>query len=92
MLCLCYATVHTAVLAPLTHLTSANVKFKWTNVEQMAFNKIKQIVRHEMLLSYPVFNQPFEIYTENSHTQLGAVINCLLLKETSTGSKAIYNY
>ena len=29
------------VLAPLTHLTSANIKFEWTNVEQMAFDKIK---------------------------------------------------
>ena len=28
-------------LAPLTHLTTADVKFEWTNVEQMAFNKIK---------------------------------------------------
>ena len=56
-------------------LTSANVKFEWTNVEQMAFDKIKQIVGHETLLSYPDFNQPFEIHTDASHTQLGAVIS-----------------
>ena len=74
-------------------LTSANVKFEWTNVKQMAFDKIKQIVRCETLLSYPDFNLPFEIHTNASHTQLGAVIsqkaNCLLLKETSTSSKVI---
>ena len=63
------------VLTPLTHLTSANVKFEWTNVEQLAFDKIKQIVRHKMLLSYPDFNQPFEIHTDASHTQLGVVIS-----------------
>ena len=57
------------------HLTSANVKFKWTDVEQMAFDKIKQIVGHQTLLSYPDFNQPFEIHTDASHTQLGAVIS-----------------
>ena len=56
-------------------LTSANVKFKWTDVEQMAFNKIKQIVGHETLLSYPDFNLPFEIHTNVSHTQLGVVIS-----------------
>ena len=56
------------VLAPLTCLTSANVK-------QMAFNKIKQIVGHETLLSYPDFNIPYEIHTDASHTQLGAVNN-----------------
>ena len=63
------------VLTPLTRLTSPNVKFEWTNIEQMAFNKIKQIVRREMLLSYPDFNQPFEIHTDASHTQLGVVIS-----------------
>ena len=57
------------------HLTSANVKFEWTNVEQTAFNKIKQIVGHETLLSYPDFNLPFEIHTNASHTQLGVVIS-----------------
>ena len=41
----------------------------------MAFNKIKQIVGHEMLLSYPDLNQPFEIHTDATHTQLGAVIS-----------------
>ena len=56
-------------------LTSANVKFEWTNVEQMAFNKIKQIVGCETLLSYPDFNLPFEIHTDASHNQLGAVIS-----------------
>ena len=63
------------VLAPLTCLTSANVKFEWTDVEQMAFDKIKQIVGHETLSSYPDFNLPFEIHTDASQTQLGAVIS-----------------
>ena len=56
-------------------LTSANVQFEWTDVEQMAFDKIKQIVRRETLLSYPDFNLPFEIHTDASHTQLGVEIS-----------------
>ena len=69
-------TSRSEVLTPLTHLTSANVKFKWTsNVEQMALNKIQQIVKCEMLLSYPDFNQPFKIHTDASHTKLGVVIS-----------------
>ena len=63
------------VLVPLTHLTSSNIKFEWTNIEQMAFNKIKQIVGRKTLLSYPDFNKPFEIHTDTNHTQLGAVIS-----------------
>ena len=54
------------VLAPLIRLTSANVKFKWTNVKQMAFDKIKQIVRRETLLLF---------LSDASHTQLGVVIS-----------------
>ena len=41
----------------------------------MAFNKIKQIVGCETLLSYPDFKKPFEIHTDTSHTQLGVVIS-----------------
>ena len=63
------------VLAPLTRLTSSNIKFEWTYIEQTAFDKIKQIVGHETLLSYPDFNKPFEIHTDTSHTQLGVVIS-----------------
>jgi putative transposase len=32
------------ILAPLTHLTSKDVPFQWTDVEQQAFDKIKAIV------------------------------------------------
>ena len=63
------------ILTPLMRLISANVKFKWTSVEQMAFDKIKQIVGCETLLSSPDFNLPFEIHTDASHTQLGVVIS-----------------
>jgi hypothetical protein len=63
------------ILAPLTHLTSKDVPFQWTNIEQQAFDKIKAIVCHEVLLSYPDFNKPFHIHTDASHYQLGAVIS-----------------
>ena len=39
------------------------------------FDKIKQIVGCETLLSYPDFNLPFEIHTDASHTQLVVVIS-----------------
>ena len=61
-------------LAPLTVLTSKNVKWYWTATEQKAFESMKKIISREMLLIYPDFNSLFEIYTDASHTQLGAVI------------------
>ena len=63
------------VLAPLAHLTSKDAKWQWTDVEQKAFNQMKRIISREVLLAYPDFNKPFDIHTDASHTQLGAVIS-----------------
>ena len=41
---------------------------------QEAFDHIKRIMGREILLSYPNFNEPFEIFTDASATQLGALI------------------
>ena len=35
---------------------------------------MKKILSSEILLAYPDFTKPFIIYTDASHTQLGAVI------------------
>ena len=35
---------------------------------------MKKVICRETLLSYPDFNEPFEIYTDASNYQLGAVI------------------
>ena len=63
------------VLAPLSRLLSKNVKWKWTAVEQQAFENVIKVVGKEVLLAYPNFSKPFEIYTDASHLQLGAVIS-----------------
>ena len=63
------------LLAPLTRLTSKDVKFVWTEVEQKAFEDIKRILSRETLLAYPDFSKPFIIHTDASNTQLGAVIS-----------------
>ena len=63
------------LLAPLSKLTSSTTKWKWTEVEQTAFENIKKIISKETLLSFPDFSKPFVIHTDASHTQLGAVIS-----------------
>lgn len=62
------------ILAPLAALTGKNSKWNWTEVEQKAFDDIKRIVSREVLLSFPKFNKTFEIHTDASKYQLGAVI------------------
>ena len=63
------------LLAPLTRLTSKGVKFKWTDIEQNAFDEIKRVMSTETLLAYPQFDKPFIVHTDASDTQLGAVIS-----------------
>ena len=62
-------------LAPLSKLCSKKTKFKWTEVEQQAFNEMKRIIAKEVLLTYPDFNKKFIIHTDASAYQLGACIS-----------------
>ena len=47
------------LLAPLTSLTSKNVKFKWTEEHQKAFDAVKAVIAQETMLTYPDFSKPF---------------------------------
>ena len=50
------------------------MKFKWTDVEQRAFEYIKHTVAHYTLLAYPDFNKRFDINMDTINYQLVAVI------------------
>ena len=63
------------LLAPLTSMTSKEVKFKWTELHQNKLDLIKKVIAKETSLAYPNFNARFDIYTDASQTQLGAVIS-----------------
>ena len=54
------------MLAPLTRLTSIKWTFKWTQVEQDAFAKIKRIMARNNLLIYPDFHKTFKVCTDVS--------------------------
>ena len=75
------------LLAPLTNLvgecgvTKATSKSKtkkkpwhWDPCHQEAFDAIKQCLAREVLLAYPDYFLPLDIYTDASSRQLGAVI------------------
>jgi hypothetical protein len=48
--------------------------WRWDPVHQTAFDNIKATIAKEVVLAYPDFSKVFEIYTNASTTQLGAVI------------------
>ncbi len=62
------------ILAPLAALCSPNVAFKWTEEHTKAFQEMKKIVSHEVLLSFPDYSLPFELHTDASDLQMGAVL------------------
>ena len=63
------------LLAPLTALTSKNVKYDWKDEHQKCFNAIKHVIGREVLLAYLDFNAPSEIHTDASKLQISAVIS-----------------
>ena len=63
------------ILTPLSSMTSKQAKWNWDDKCQQAFDTIKKLVARQTLLSYPNFNEPFEIHTDASKLQLGAVIS-----------------
>ena len=63
------------LLAPLTAITSKNVKYDWKDEHQKYFEAIRCMIGSEVLLGYPDFNAPFEINTDASKIQIGAFIS-----------------
>ncbi len=75
------------MLAPLSNLvgecgetkTTRKNKVKktpwhWDSIHQIAFDNVKATIVKEVVLAYPDFSKPFEVYTDASTKQLGAVI------------------
>jgi hypothetical protein len=75
------------MLAPLTSLVgecgqtkstkakgTKKVPWHWDEVHQRAFNHVKATIAKDVVLAYPDYSKVFEIYTDASSKQLGAVI------------------
>jgi hypothetical protein len=48
--------------------------WQWESIYQQASDNGKATIAKEVVLAYPDFTKPFEIYTDTSTMQLGAVI------------------
>jgi hypothetical protein len=75
------------MLAPLTSLVgecsqakttrakgTKQVPWHWDEVHQRAFDHVKARIAKDVVLAYPDYSKVFEIYTDPSSKQLGAVI------------------
>jgi len=50
------------------------VPWNWVEVHQIAFHNTKATTAKDVALAYPDYSKEFEIYTDSSSKQLGAVI------------------
>ena len=75
------------MLSPLTDLVgecghtnatratkTKHTPWHWDDMHQTAFNDIKTANAKDVVLAYPDYSQGFEIYTDSSKFQLGAII------------------
>ena len=65
------------ILGPLTELASGkkNKKIPWKEEQEKAFQELKRLVSQETILAYPDWSKPFEIHSDASDYQLGAVLS-----------------
>lgn len=76
------------ITSPLTRLLQKNVRFRWTEEQDVAFNKIKSLVGKPLVLHRPNFNEIFVLQTDASDKGMG----CILYQEDPNKSKRIVSY
>lgn len=61
---------------PLLKLTSTKVSWRWTDLEQESFQKIKKALTEAPMLVAPDFSKPFQVYCDAS--KLGGAMGAVL--------------
>ena len=62
------------ITAPLTEVIKKNVDFKWGEMQERAFNMLKDKLTYALLLTLPNFYKTFEIECDASGLGIGAVL------------------
>jgi hypothetical protein len=58
----------------LIELTKKYKWFEWRKHEQQAFEKLKNLLCSETVLTYPNLNKPYKLYTDASSYAIGAIL------------------
>ena len=63
------------IAKPMTQLLKKGISYIWTEKQQIAFDRLREMLIKAPILSYPDFDKPFVIYTDASGIGLGAVLS-----------------
>ena len=67
--------------ASLYHLTHNDVKFAWTNEDELILQEMKNYLASEPILRHPYFSYPFILRTDASIDGLGAILSQVIDNE-----------
>lgn len=70
----CFCANFSTVVAPLTHLLKAGVKYIWSSQCQVAFEKVKALLCSAPVLAAPQLGVPFQLQVDASNVGAGAVL------------------
>ena len=76
------------IAKPINQLLQKEIKFKWEEKQQEAFEKLKQKLINHPILIYPNYQKPFLVITDASGIGLGAV----LAQENDKGNEGVIMY
>jgi len=69
------------ISVPLTNLMKKDIKFGWNDIQQQAFDKLKDLIVNTVTLAFPDFTKRFILRTDASIYALG----CVLAQKTIDG-------
>ena len=80
----------TSLYKPLHRFTSSKIPFTWLPSDKVAYKAIQQAFAEAVLVAFPDFDKPFEVYSDASGTQIGGMImqgtNSLLATQNPSSS------
>ncbi|KAG1309490.1 hypothetical protein G6F62_014813 [Rhizopus arrhizus] len=63
------------ILAPMNFLKKKNVRFVWSEEQELSFQRCKEVLQKEPVLKHPNFDRPFILYTDASNIGIGGVLS-----------------
>lgn len=76
----CFCRNFSSLVASLTDLLRAKVKFVWSPHCKQAFCNVKALLCSTPVLLAPRLEQPFKLHVDASHTGVGAILLQLMAK------------